>query len=67
MAKKATEKKEATEKKPTATKVEKVQLEKNKTYSIEALESKTLIKGKTYQVGGNVAEILINSGQAKLK
>lgn len=71
MAKKATEKKEATTakatKKPTAKKVEKVELDKSKMYSIEALAGKHLIKGKTYQVSGDVAEILVNSGQAKLK
>jgi hypothetical protein len=71
MAKKATTKKESNEakatKKPAPKKIEKVELEKYKMYSIEALSGKHLIKGKTYQVSGDVAEILVNSGQAKLK
>lgn len=69
MAKKATEKKEATKatKKPTTKKVEKVELDHSKMYSIEALSGKHLIKGNEYQVSGDVAEILVNSGQAKLK
>jgi competence protein ComGC len=67
MAKKANTKKEATTKKPTTKKVEKVTLDHSKTYSIEALSGKHLIKGNEYQVSGDVAEILVNSGQAKLK
>jgi hypothetical protein len=71
MAKKATTKKESNEpkatKKPTAKKVEKVSLERSKIYEIEALDGKHLIKGKSYKVSGDVAEVLVNSGQAKLK
>lgn len=71
MAKKATTKKESnepkTEKKPTAKKVEKVTLEKSKIYEIEAFGGDHLEKGKIYKVSGDVAEILVNSGKAKLK
>ena len=78
MAKKATTKK-ATEskkaevktadkatKKPTAKK-DKVSLDKSKVYEIEGVGGRHIVKGKVYRVSGDVAEILINSGKAKIK
>lgn len=70
MAKKATKKEEPAKKKAVKkveTKVEKVQFDKKQIYEIEGLKSRSLVNGKTYKVTGEIAEILINSGQAKLK
>ncbi len=71
MAKKATKKEDTATKKPTTKKtvkkVEKVELDKKRMYAIEATNSSYLAKGKIYNVTGEIAEILINSGQAKMK
>lgn len=45
----------------------KIDLDHNKTYTIVALSSPHLIDGKEYKVTGEIAEILIEKGIAKLK
>jgi len=55
----------ATEKKTTK---EASRLDLNKVYSIEVLKNgKHLRKGDTYEVSGDVANVLINKGLAKVK
>lgn len=65
MAKKATTSKKPAARKPATKK--KVTFDHAKTYEVEAVASKHLEKGKIYKVTGEIAEALVNSGQAKVK
>lgn len=68
MAKKETTKKAPAKKAPAKKATsKKLTFERSKKYKVEAVASPYLVKGKEYEVTGEIAELLVNSGQAKLK